>query len=48
MLLAVTAALLCLPTPTFAGNLYVFIVFYLSCIAMTWWYYARRQAEMPC
>jgi hypothetical protein len=28
--------------------LYVFIVFYLSCIAMTGWYYARRQAEMPC
>jgi NNP family nitrate/nitrite transporter-like MFS transporter len=28
--------------------LYVFIVFYLTCIAMTWWYYARRNAEMPC
>jgi len=28
--------------------LYLFIVFYLSCIALTWWYYARRNAEMPC
>ena len=28
--------------------LYVFIVFYLTCIAMTWWYYARRNAPMPC
>ena len=28
--------------------LYVFIVFYLTCIAITWWYYARRDAEMPC
>jgi NNP family nitrate/nitrite transporter-like MFS transporter len=28
--------------------LWIFIVFYLTCIAMTWWYYARRNAEMPC
>ena len=28
--------------------LYVFIVFYLLCIAVTWWYYARRNAPMPC
>ncbi|MCW5605669.1 MAG: NarK family nitrate/nitrite MFS transporter [Burkholderiales bacterium] len=28
--------------------LYVFMLFYLTCIAMTWWYYARRNAEMPC
>jgi NNP family nitrate/nitrite transporter-like MFS transporter len=28
--------------------LYVFIVFYLTCIAVTWWYYSRRGAEMPC
>jgi MFS transporter, NNP family, nitrate/nitrite transporter len=28
--------------------LYVFIVFYVTCIAITWWYYARRNAEMPC
>ena len=28
--------------------LYVFIAFYLTCIAITWWYYARPRAEMPC
>ena len=28
--------------------LYVFIAFYVTCIAMTWWYYARKNAEMPC
>jgi NNP family nitrate/nitrite transporter-like MFS transporter len=26
----------------------VFIVFYVTCIAMTWWYYFRKNAEMPC
>ena len=30
------------------GALYVFIVFYATCIAMTWWYYSRKNAEMPC
>lgn len=30
------------------GALYSFIVFYLTCLAMTWWYYARRQSAMPC
>ncbi len=30
------------------GALYVFIIFYISCIAMTWWYYSRKNAEMPC
>jgi MFS transporter, NNP family, nitrate/nitrite transporter len=28
--------------------LYVFIGFYLTCAAVTWWYYARRGADMPC
>lgn len=28
--------------------LYVFIGFYLICIALTWWHYARRNAPMPC
>ena len=28
--------------------LYVFIVFYVSCILITWWNYARRNAPMPC
>ena len=31
-----------------AYALYLFIVFYVTCIAMTWWYYSRRDAEMPC
>ena len=30
------------------GALYFFIVFYVTCIAMTWWYYSRRNAPMPC
>ncbi len=30
------------------GALYLFIVFYLTCIALTWWYYSRKGAEMPC
>jgi NNP family nitrate/nitrite transporter-like MFS transporter len=28
--------------------LYVFVAFYLLCIAITYWYYARKNAEMPC
>lgn len=28
--------------------LYLFIAYYLSCIAVTWWWYARRGAERPC
>lgn len=28
--------------------LYGFIIFYASCIVMTWWYYSRKNAEMPC
>lgn len=27
---------------------YFFILFYLSCIGITWWFYARKGAEMPC
>jgi MFS transporter, NNP family, nitrate/nitrite transporter len=30
------------------GALYVFIAFYITCIVATWWYYARKNAEMPC
>ena len=36
---------------TFGGPayaLYMFIVFYFTCIATTWWYYSRRNAPMPC
>lgn len=25
-----------------------FLVFYVSCLLITWWYYARRGAEVPC
>ncbi len=28
--------------------LYLFIYFYFTCIVMTWWYYSRKNAEMPC
>jgi len=28
--------------------LYAFLIFYASCIALTWWFYARNKAEMPC
>ena len=28
--------------------LLAFVLFYVSCIAVTWWYYARRNAPMPC
>ena len=28
--------------------LYLFIAFYLSCIVTTWWFYSRKNAEMPC
>jgi NNP family nitrate/nitrite transporter-like MFS transporter len=28
--------------------LYGFIAFYVFCIIMTWWYYSRTNAEMPC
>ncbi len=28
--------------------LFGFVVFYAICVALTWWYYARRQAEIPC
>jgi len=26
----------------------MFIGFYLSCIALTWWAYSRRNAPYPC
>jgi NNP family nitrate/nitrite transporter-like MFS transporter len=28
--------------------LYTFLAFYVTCIVMTWWYYSRKGAEMPC
>ena len=31
-----------------AGAILGFIAVYLSCIAVTWWFYSRKKAEMPC
>ncbi|MFA9478750.1 NarK family nitrate/nitrite MFS transporter [Phycisphaerales bacterium AB-hyl4] len=31
-----------------AAALYGFVVFYATCVGITWWYYARRGAEAPC
>ena len=28
--------------------LWCFIGFYVSCIVITWWFYSRKNAEMPC
>jgi len=28
--------------------LYTFLIFYASCIALTWWFYARSKAPMAC
>ncbi len=28
--------------------LHVFVAFYVSCVAVTWWWYFRRGAEAPC
>jgi NNP family nitrate/nitrite transporter-like MFS transporter len=28
--------------------LYSFLAFYVLCVGLTWWFYARRHAEMPC
>ena len=28
--------------------LMTFIAFYVTCIAASWWFYSRRNAEIPC
>jgi NNP family nitrate/nitrite transporter-like MFS transporter len=28
--------------------LYGFLAFYFTCIVVTWWFYSRRNAEIPC
>jgi len=33
-------------TPEYA--LYGFAIYYLSCLVLNWWYYARGKAEVPC
>lgn len=35
-------------TGTPNAALYCFIAFYLACIGITWWFYARKSAAMPC
>lgn len=30
------------------ASLYGFIGFYLSCVILTWWFYSRRKADVPC
>jgi NNP family nitrate/nitrite transporter-like MFS transporter len=32
------------PEPALIG----FVVFYVTCMAITWWYYSRKNAEVPC
>ena len=27
---------------------FAFIAFYVTCLAITWWFYYRRDAEIPC
>lgn len=31
-----------------SAALLLFIVFYMSCVGITWWFYARKNAAMPC
>ena len=31
-----------------SAALWCFVGFYLSCVLLTWWFYARRNASMPC
>ncbi len=33
-------------TPEYA--LYGFALYYLSCLAVNWWHYARKNAEILC
>jgi MFS transporter, NNP family, nitrate/nitrite transporter len=35
-------------TGTVAGAFYAFVLFYVTCVVITWWYYSRKNAEMPC
>lgn len=35
-------------TGTPHAALWFFIVFYVLCLAVTWWFYSRRHAEVPC
>ncbi len=35
-------------TGSMDAALYFFIAFYVTCVAVTWWFYSRKNAEMPC
>ncbi|WP_102798883.1 nitrate/nitrite transporter [Bowmanella denitrificans] len=35
-------------TGSVAMALYGFVLFYISCVLVTWWCYARKQATIPC
>ena len=35
-------------TGTPHAALWCFVVFYFSCVVVTWFWYARRNAPMPC
>jgi len=35
-------------TGSMDAALYFFIAFYITCVAVTWWFYSRKNAEMPC
>jgi NNP family nitrate/nitrite transporter-like MFS transporter len=35
-------------TGSTAAALEVFLVFYVSCVAITWWYYVRRREDAAC
>jgi MFS transporter, NNP family, nitrate/nitrite transporter len=28
--------------------LVTFVVFYVTCMVVTWWFYSRRNTEIPC
>ncbi|WP_435101382.1 NarK family nitrate/nitrite MFS transporter [Arhodomonas sp. AD133] len=28
--------------------LYAFVIYYVTCVVVTWWFYQRRNAEIPC
>lgn len=35
-------------TGSIAMAFYCFIGFYITCVLINWWFYARKNAEAPC
>jgi NNP family nitrate/nitrite transporter-like MFS transporter len=35
-------------TGSVSAALWAFVIFYVTCIVLTWWFYSRRGAERPC